>query len=197
MSISSNPLDSVRGMGLAHPRARFRDRQRLREWRQRIASGMTREQAWLEVVIHPTFGLKPYRGASSVSPTAVEMTLARFCERMLPEECEAARVEGLGMIVSAVPDAARRLTGLATGAKDIEDANAERLRFDASKIILQAVSVLPTTARGSANVAVQVNTAVNLGTDALKRMLADPQASAALAVLETAAAKPAGEEPKK
>lgn len=197
MSISSNPLESVRGMGLAHPRTRTRDRIRLREWRQRIASGMTREQAWCEVIIHPTFGLTQTRGKSSADPRFVEWSLARFCERMLPDECEAARVEGLGMIVSAVPDAARRLTGLATGAKDIHNAEAERLRFDASKIILQAVSVLPTTARGSANVAVQVNTAVNLGTDALKRMLADPQASAALAVLETAAAKPAGEEPTK
>lgn len=195
MRLAASPLDSTKGMGIA--RVSARDRARLREWRQRIANGMTREQAWLEVIIHPVYGYSDTRGAASVPETRVHTSLARFCERMLPDECEAARVEGLGMIVSAVPDAARRLTGLATGAKDIDDANAERLRFDASKIILQAVSVLPTTARGSANVAVQVNTAVNLGTDALKRMLADPQASAALAVLETAAAKPVGEEPKK
>jgi hypothetical protein len=147
---------------------------------------MTREQAWCEVIIHPVFGLSQTRGKSSADPRMVEWSLARFCERMLPDECEAARVEGLGMIVSAVPEAARRLTGLATGTRDIEDSNAERLRFDASKIILQAVNVLPTTSRGGASVAVQVNTNVSVGTDALKRALADPSGAAALAALETA-----------
>lgn len=184
MSLSSNPLESTKGMGIA--RACARDRTRLREWRNRIASGMTREQAWLEVIIHPVYGYSDTRGAASVPEHRVHTSLARFCERMLPDECEAARVEGLGMIVSAVPEAARRLTGLATGARDIDDSNAERLRFDASKIILQAVNVLPTTSRGGANVAVQVNTNVSVGTDALKRALADPSGAAALAALETA-----------
>jgi hypothetical protein len=104
----------------------------------------------------------------------------------MPQECEAARVEGLGMIVSAVPDAARRLTGYATGARDIEDAMTERIRFDASRLILQAVNVLPKPGSGSPSVAVQVNTNVAVGSDALKRALADPQGAAALAVLESA-----------
>lgn len=157
---------------------------------------MTREQAWLEVIIHPTFGYSDTKGKSSVDPNRVTTSLIRFAERMAPEECEAARVEGLGMIVSAVPEAARRLTGLATGTKDIDDANAERLRFDASKIILQAVNVLPTKSSGAANVAVQVNTAVSVGTDALKRALADPKGAEALATLERAMGDAEQEAPK-
>ena len=62
----------------------------------------------------------------------------------------------------------------------------ERIRFDASRLILQAVNVLPKPGSGSPSVAVQVNTNVAVGSDALKRALAVPQGAAALAVLETA-----------
>lgn len=179
------PIQS--GTKFSPPHIRRRDRARLREWRQRIANGMTREQAWLEVLISPVYGIGKHRGAQSAKPYDVELTLSRFCERMLPEECEAARVEGLGMIVSAVPDAARRVAGYVSGAAMEDDPARERIRFEASRVVLQAANVLPRPgAGGSGSLAVQVNATLNVSADALKRALSDPDGAKALEALEVA-----------